>query len=274
MSSTDTPGLSTLGEDLLLLSIRTGDGRIATSSRIGFGLMGSELIRLAASGRIDIVKDRIIVRDTTPTGDAELDTALQSFTLARRPSRPKTWVGHPRRAILDTYLARLLSAGALSAEARGIFGRKRYTVTAPARLADARSRLDTIAQSEGQQVSTAEAAFGGLAHAIGLDRQLYPGFGARQVHKRLAQIAAGKWTAPGPASTATSAATAAVDAAARASTDAATQAAMDAATRAATQAATDAAIQAAVQASTEAAISAAVSASADTGGGAEAHGHH
>jgi hypothetical protein len=258
--------LSTLGEDLLLLSIRPGDGRIATTSRIGFGLMGSELIRLAASARIDIVKDRIIVRDTTPTGDAELDTALQSFTLARRPPRPKTWVGHPRRAILDTYLARLLSAGALSAEARGIFGRKRYTVTAPARLADARSRLDTIAQSEGQQVSTAEAAFGGLAHAIGLDRVLYPGFGARRVHKRLAQIGAGKWTAPGPTSTATSAATAAVDAAARASTDAATQAA--------TQAAMDAAIQAAVQASTEAAISAAVSASADSGGAAEAHGHH
>lgn len=101
MSSTDTPGLSTLGEDLLLLSVRPGDGRIATS------------------GRIDIVKDRIIVRDTTPTGDAELDTALQSFTLARRPRRPKTWVGHPRRAILDTYLARLLAAGALSAETRG-----------------------------------------------------------------------------------------------------------------------------------------------------------
>jgi hypothetical protein len=39
--------LSELGEDLLLLSVRPRDGGIVAISRINYGLMGSELIRLA-----------------------------------------------------------------------------------------------------------------------------------------------------------------------------------------------------------------------------------
>jgi hypothetical protein len=43
--------IGTLGEDLLLLSIRPDQGKIATVPRIDYGLMGAELVRLAGSGR-------------------------------------------------------------------------------------------------------------------------------------------------------------------------------------------------------------------------------
>jgi hypothetical protein len=46
--------MDSLGEDLVLLSIRPDKGSVMTGERIGFGLMGSELVRLAAAGRIDI----------------------------------------------------------------------------------------------------------------------------------------------------------------------------------------------------------------------------
>ena len=193
-----------------------------------------------------------------PTGDAELDAALDSLT-SRRPPRPKTWVGHPRRGIRDAYLERLVAAGALGSEPRGFLGRRRWVVTAPERADRARARLDAIAQSAGP-VSLAQAAFGGLAHAVGLDRHLYPRFADRPLRWRLAEVGKGQ-SMP---------VTAAVDAA-----GAAARASSMAATQAATQAATDAAIQAAVQASTAAAISAAASASADAGGHAGGHaGHH
>ncbi|MGI8452052.1 MAG: GOLPH3/VPS74 family protein [Streptosporangiaceae bacterium] len=85
----------TLGEDLVLLSIRPGNGLIATRQRIGYGLRGSELVRLAASGRIAITNDRIVVLDDRPTGDERLDAALVSLVRARRPEQPKSWVSRP-----------------------------------------------------------------------------------------------------------------------------------------------------------------------------------
>ena len=42
--------LDSLGEDLVLLSVTPDAGWIGTAQRIGFGLMGSELVRLAAAG--------------------------------------------------------------------------------------------------------------------------------------------------------------------------------------------------------------------------------
>jgi len=47
-------GMESLGEDLLLLSIRPDRGRIGNADKIDFGLMGSELVRLAALGRIEV----------------------------------------------------------------------------------------------------------------------------------------------------------------------------------------------------------------------------
>jgi hypothetical protein len=43
-------GLAGLGEDLVLLSVLPGSGRIGTAQRLGFGLMGSGLVRPAGAG--------------------------------------------------------------------------------------------------------------------------------------------------------------------------------------------------------------------------------
>jgi Golgi phosphoprotein 3 (GPP34) len=224
--------IGALGEDLLLLSIRPDQGNIATLHQIDYGLMGAELVRLAASGRIDIADNRIVVQGSAATGDAELDAALASITQARRPPRPRAWVGKPRRGIRDAYLARLVSAGAIAAGTQGIFGRARWQIVAPARVAEARARLDTIANSGGT-VGTAEAAFGGLAHAVGLDRMLYPGLGGRQLRKRLTEVAKGQWTVTAVSGAVADSVRSATDAAIMASTAAATQAAVDAAVQAA-----------------------------------------
>jgi Golgi phosphoprotein 3 GPP34 len=262
-----TPGLDALGEDLLLLAIKS-NGTVGSAAKIDYGLMGSELVRLAAASRVDIVGDRIIVRSADPTGDPELDGALGSVAAARKPPRPKHWVGHPRKHIRDAYLSRLVFAGALSAE-RGLFGQQRYRVADEGRVAAARARLDAIAQSQGP-VDVTSAAVGGLAHAVGLDHLIYPGLGARPLRKRLAEIAAGKWTAPAPAAASV---TAAADAVSRAATDAAMAAATDAAMQAATDAAVQAAVHAATTAATQAAVHAAHDAGAHASGGAGG-GHH
>jgi Golgi phosphoprotein 3 (GPP34) len=278
--------MQTLGEDLVLLSIRPDNGTIATKSRLGYGLRGSELVRLAASGRVGITGDRIVVLDSQPTGDEQLDAALASLAGSRRPPRPKTWVGHPGSHIVDTYLARLAAAGAIGEDRRTLLGfipALRWRIADTARAADARARLDAIARATGP-VDTAQAAFAGLASASGLGPVLYPGMAHRHVRKRLEQIAKGELTRPatqaGQAAQAAQAAQA-VQAAAEASVDAAARAAARAATDAATSAAIAAATQVATQAATQAAVSAAVHAAhhaaADAGahgGGGGGGGHH
>ena len=190
--------MDTLGEDLVLLSIRPGNGMIATKSRLGYGLRGSELVRLAASGRVGITGDRIVVLDGQPTGDERLDAALASLARARRPPRPKAWVGHPESKIVDIYLARLAASGAIRPDRRTLLGfipALRWQIADPPRAADARARLDAIAGATGP-VDTAQAAFAGLASASGLGPVLYPGMAHRHLRKRLERIAKGELTRP------------------------------------------------------------------------------
>jgi hypothetical protein len=131
-----------------------------------------------------------------------------------------------------------------------------------------RAGLDAIALSAGT-VDTAEAAYAGLAHAIGLGALLYRGRENQPARKRLEQIAKGQW--PADAVTAANR-----DAAAGAGAGAVTSLTTATANQAAVHAAHQAAIAAAVEAATTAAIHAAVEAAhhAATDGGAGAHGHH
>ncbi len=141
--------LATLGEDLFLLSIRARDGKLMTGGRIDSALLATELIRLAAAGRAWIAGGRIVARDRTANGDAELDAALLSLAGAAFPPRPETWVGLPRRGIRAAYAARLLSAGVLRLEPSRVLGGPRYQVTNASRVAAARSQLDAVTQSSG-----------------------------------------------------------------------------------------------------------------------------
>jgi hypothetical protein len=273
--------LDALGEDLALLSVSPADGRVATAQKLGFGLMGSELVRLAAAGRLTITAGRVTVTDRSPAQDPALDAALASLAGSRRQIRAKSWVSHPRHRIAESYLERLAAAGVLQAERRtrlGVFPVTRWRVVDVARQAEARARLDAIALSTGP-VSTAQAALAGLAHATGLGPLLYPGRANRQARARLERIAKGGEAAavlpggeaaavlPGAGGGAGDAASQAVAAASQA-----TRAAAAAAAAAATQAAIDAATSAAVSAATQAAHSAAHSAAHGSHGGA-AHGH-
>jgi len=230
----DAP-MATLGDDLVLLSVWQGDGKISSANVLGIGLMGAELVLLAASGRVVIPNGRITVTDPTPTGDAEADAALASLASAQRPPRANSWCSRPRRGICDAYLARLEAAGLIRAERRTMLRFipvTRWRITDPARVADARARLDAIATGTGQ-VDLAQAAFGGLAHAIGLSGRLYPGREGRGPRKRLEQVAKGDLTAAPDLSTAHHAVSSSVHAASHAAVSAAVHSATHAAVSAA-----------------------------------------
>jgi Golgi phosphoprotein 3 (GPP34) len=267
-----------LCDDLLLLAVRP-DGTLTLPAHLRFGISGAELVRLAAARRVDIVRGRIEVLDTTPTGDELLDAALASMTGGRRggPSA-KAWVARHRPGLVRFYLARAADAGTVREERGtrlGFIPVTRWLVTDTARAAEARARLEAVAAATGP-VDTEQAALAGLASAAGVALVAFPGRAGAAARKRLR--AAGKREA-GQRNPGTGAAiSAAADNATAAAADAATRAAMDAATRAATsaavQAATDAAVNAAVDAATQAAISAATDAAHSAAAHGGAAGHH
>ena len=269
--------METLGDDLILLSIRS-NGAIGTAEKLRFGLSGAELVRLAALGRVDIQRGRIIILDQTPTGDVLLDEALTSMAGSRRPPKAKAWVARRRGDLTRRYLERLASAGTIHASQRmalGFIPKTGWTVLDAGRLAAAQARLDAIANgSDGVDIE--QAALAGLASAIEVPSLVYPGFAGRAARKRIE--AAGKSGGPATQATRTAAAAGASDAAlgpaTQAAVSAATQAAVQASVSAATEAAVSAATEAAVSAATEAAVSAATAASAGAHGGHGGGGHH
>jgi Golgi phosphoprotein 3 (GPP34) len=241
--------METLGDDLALLSVGS-NGKIQQGRRLAIALAGSELVRLAARGQVEVADGRITVRRAGPTGDTELDLALESLLQASRPPKTSVWVSRPRPGIVAAYLARLEASSALRSE-KALIG-TRWRIGDPSRVSEAAGRLDAIARSTGP-VDTAGAALGGLAHAAGLDAIFYRGLANRAPRARLRRIAEGKDARAVPTSPAI---TDAVGGAARAAQ------AADAASRAAANAAANAAVQAAISASTAAAVSAATAAAA------------
>jgi len=255
--------MQTLGEDLLLLAVRP-NGTLGVAAKLRFGLSGSELVRLAAARRVDIARGRIVVLDAAPTGDPMLDAALGSMQDRRREPAAKAWVARSRPGLVERYLDRLAAAGTIRPERRKVLGFlpvTRWVVVDTARLAGARAKLDAIASGSGS-IDAEQAAYAGLAGAIGLTSLIYPGVAGAAARKRLKDAARRDRQAKAVADAADSG-----DAAARAATGAALDASVRAATEAAVSAAVDAATAAAVSAATEAAHHAAAH-------GGAAGGHH
>jgi hypothetical protein len=252
-----------LSDDLILLTVNSG-GTLRLPAKLRFGLAGSELVRLAAAGRVNVERRKIVVLDGSPTGDALLDQALASMTGGWLAPTAKAWVARDRHGLVKQYLARLVAAGVVRGErgkALGFIPVTQWTVIDAARAAQASDRLAAIATSTGP-LSPEQRALGGLASAIGIPELVFPGRTGADARKRLRQIAKH-------------------DPAARTVRDAAVDASANAAVQAAIKASTDAAINAAIDSSisaaTDAAISAATEAAHHAGGaehGGAAGGHH
>jgi hypothetical protein len=191
--------LATLGDDLILLSVRPRDGKLLPGQRLAFGLAAAELARLAVVGRITVTRDQIIVVDPARTGQDDLDDLLAALAGDGPPAHPAIWLGLPRPDILDVSLNRLVAAGTLSEKRPGSLrawpvagsraGTRRFTTLATGRAADVSARLDAIARSGDGWLAPAQLALGGLAAAIGLPRFRYPGRDGRPQRDRLARIA-------------------------------------------------------------------------------------
>jgi hypothetical protein len=123
-----------LAEDLLLLLLLTDDirGRFSTSGKlVDIMLEGATLVELALMGRVEISRevkpirflgtlwderkvDRLVVGDSSPTGDAVLDAALQDVIAWEGEFSVMRKGGQRFPSLTETLRMRLLSGGVIS----------------------------------------------------------------------------------------------------------------------------------------------------------------
>jgi Golgi phosphoprotein 3 (GPP34) len=81
-----------LRDDVFLLAHDDAGRLIASEASIGAGLAGATLIDLLLAGRIGVSEGRLDVLDGDPTGDDEMDAALDAIGANTAPCGPRAWV--------------------------------------------------------------------------------------------------------------------------------------------------------------------------------------
>jgi len=105
-------------EEIVLLLLSGGKGKFAKvpawSSRYAFG--GSALMDLALENRIDTDLEKLVLVDSTPTGDSLLDPLLEEIAEESEPRDPRYWVeraGCREEEIREGAVQRLVDRGIL-----------------------------------------------------------------------------------------------------------------------------------------------------------------
>jgi Golgi phosphoprotein 3 (GPP34). len=118
-----------LAEDLLLLLTNDDTGKLAKSgTKVDVALGGAVLVDLTLMGRVDVAdpgetvrEGRLVVRDSTPTGDAVLDEALATIG-EKEGKKPKSVVARLGKGVRATLYGRLVEDGVLRAEKGRVLG--------------------------------------------------------------------------------------------------------------------------------------------------------
>jgi golgi phosphoprotein 3 len=154
----------TLSEQLLLLALKDEKGTIVSkaSMALDFGLAGALLLEMTVDGRIDIQNGKLVIQNTTPSGDPLHDEVLAVLTAKAGKLRPmKYWV--PRLAskmkkLRHKIADRLVLSGILCREKKrilGIFPSVRYPTANPLPELEVREQLKrTVLESTSPSMET------------------------------------------------------------------------------------------------------------------------
>ncbi|GAA1231228.1 GPP34 family phosphoprotein [Prauserella halophila] len=192
-----------IAEDLLLLAFDDTEGKpVSGIDNLDRAVAGALLLELTLLGKVDVTGDadegtagRIILRETTPVGEAELDGAL-ALLAEEQGSKPKDAVA---RLAEDDPVERLLSGladrGVLRRESRKVL--KLFPVTrwpaADSRHEESlRAELHRVLVDDGEPDDRTAAVIA-LLVATKSVRHAFPTDDAEVTRKRAEQIAEGNW---------------------------------------------------------------------------------
>lgn len=189
-----------LAEDLTLLLLDDDSGRpIVDNTSRDRAVTGAVLLDLVSAGRVspagtddDAKEGTLLVRDSSPTGDAVLDHALAR--LADKPVKPQRAVELLVKGTRDAVLDRLVERGLLRRESStvlGIFRIKSWPAADQEHEAQVRARIDAVLR-QGESPDPHTGGLIALVHAIGALKKVL-GEDSPELRSRAKEIANANW---------------------------------------------------------------------------------
>ncbi|MEU7716975.1 GOLPH3/VPS74 family protein [Streptomyces tibetensis] len=191
----ETP--TTLGEQLLLLSLDDESGAAKESAKVAPAISAALLVELALAGRIDVADDKVTVVDTTPLGDPALDTALAEVAGRDKPGRTRDWITRLKTDAVAWANRGLIEKGLVREEKKkvlGLFPVRRYPEADGSAEAAVRRRLDEVVL-RGAEPDERTASLVALLHGAKLHRLAFPDADAREVRAAMEALSEGQWSA-------------------------------------------------------------------------------
>lgn len=192
-----------IAEDLLLLAFDDTEGKpVSGVENLDAAVAGALLLELTLLGRVDITGEgdegkagRIVVRDTSAVGEAELDGALTRLT-DEEGSKPKDAVSRlAKGGPVDRLLSGLADRGVLHRESRKVL--KLFPVTRwPAADSSHEERLRAELHRvlvDGDEPDDRTAAVIALLVATKSVKHAFPTDDPERTRKRAEQVAEGNW---------------------------------------------------------------------------------
>ena len=115
-----------IAEDVLLLAVDDATGKVSQwAMNLDSALSGAVLIELAVAGRVRLDRDgrsaKVVVVDSTPTGDPVLDPSLQSL-VEKDPLRLESAIGRVGKGLRERLFTSLEAKGTLRRESGKVLG--------------------------------------------------------------------------------------------------------------------------------------------------------
>ncbi|WDV51852.1 GPP34 family phosphoprotein [Streptomyces coeruleorubidus] len=192
---TETP--TTLGEQILLLSLDDESGAAKESAKVAPAVSAALLVELALAGRIDVTDDKVTVADATPLGDPALDSALADIAGRDKPGTTKDWITRLKTDAMAWAKRGLIEKGLVREEKKkvfGIFPVRLYPEADGSVEAAVRQRLDAVVL-RGAAPDERTASLVALLHGAKLHRLAFPDAGAREVRAAMESVSHGQWSA-------------------------------------------------------------------------------
>ncbi|WP_405614851.1 GPP34 family phosphoprotein [Streptomyces sp. NBC_01508] len=195
-----TPIETTLGEQLLLLSLDDESGSEKQSANVAFAIAAASLVELALAGRVEVDGDRVTVRDAAPLDDPTLDAALADLSGQdkRGPRTTKAWIEHLKKGAVAGTTRSLVAKGLVREETKkvlGLFPVRRYPEADGSVESALRRRLDEIVM-RGAAPDERTASLVALLHGAKLHGLLYEKPELATAKVNMETVAHGQWAGP------------------------------------------------------------------------------